>query len=459
MQIPIPLRSNPGAFKLQGEATVLNAYAQFEGPEAKAATILRSCAGLKRFGNDAAAPCRGMIHIEEDDVVYHVNGLNLYQKESDGTLTQMAIIPGNGPVHFARNDAEPPLTMVVAEGLAYEISEGSATFKKYDFTPAGVTFAGGRFLLWESSGRVWYSDINSSDVDGLSFFEAEGDPDGLTKVQGSINTVYLVGKRTTEIWQVTTDANSPFGRVGGAHMRFGSESPHSIREFNEGIVLIDNNSTVKFVTGFNDQTISTNEITRLINSEADKSAIVGFTYVQEQNHFYCLQGTGWTREYNATTQAWHKRQTLGREDWDSIYSVEAWGKKIFGSKTLGLFSELDDTIHTENGREMVFGFVTPIIHAHPQGLSFRSIDLDVETGGADIGREPMLMFDYSDDNGRTWSTERMVGLGNQGDYLKRARITGLGQCSEKGRMFRIRISDPVVRGVTSIAVDAAPVSL
>ena len=459
MQIPIPLRSNPGAFKLQGEATVLNAYAQFEGPEAKAATILRACAGLKRFGNDAAAACRGMIYIEEDNVVYTVNGLNLYKMEENGTLTQLQLIPGDGPVYFARNDAEPPLTMVVSNGLVWEISNGTITFKSYDFTPAGVTFSGGRFLFWESNGRVWYSDINSSDVDGLSFFEAEGDPDGLTKVQGSINTLYLVGKRTTEIWQVTADPNSPFGRVGGAHMRFGSESPHSIGNFNEGVVLIDNNNTVKFLNGFNYETISTNEITRLINTESDKSAIVGFSYTQDQNRFYCLQGTGWTREYNATTNAWHNRETIGQSDWDSIYSVEAWGKKIFGSKTLGLFSELDNTLNTENGYELVFGFVTPVIHAHPRGLSFKSLDIDVEAGGADIGREPLLMFDYSDDNGRTWSVERLLGLGNQGQYGKRARVTGLGQASEKGRMFRVRVSDPGIRDVTSIAVDAAPVNI
>lgn len=459
MQIPIPLRTNPGITRLQGDALVLNAFAQFEGPEAKAATILRACAGLKRFGNDAQASCRGMIFIEEDNVIYTANGFNLYKKAENGTLTQMTIIPGDGPVYFARNDAEPPLTMLVANGLVWEIKEGVATFKKYDFTPVGVTFSGGRFLFWEVSGRIWYSDINSSNVDGLSFFEAEGDPDGMVRAQGSINTLYLIGKRTTEIFQVTADSNAPFQKVGGAHLRFGSNSPHSVKIFNEGVAWVDNDSTVKFVSGFNYETISSNEVTRLINSEADKASIVATVYTQDQNKFYCLQGTNWTREYNATTKAWHNRETLGQGYWDSVHSVEAWGKKIFGSRTLGLFSELDGSIVTENGREMVFGFQTPNIHAHPQGLSFTRIDIDVETGSAGVAdREPMLMFDYSDDGARTWSIERLISLGKVGEYSRRGRVTGLGQCTEKGRTFRVRISDPVVRSVSLMAVDARPVN-
>lgn len=455
--IPIPLRSNPGDFNPNSEAIVFNAFAQFDGPEAKVASRLKACAGLKRFGGDANSPCRGMFYTDDDDVIYSANGFGLYKTAEDGTLTKLATIPGENPVYFARNDAEPALTMLVAETLVYEIKEGAATYKNYDFTPLGVTFAAARFLFWDNQ-KVYYSDVNSSTVNGLSFFEAEGDPDGITKVHGVGNTVYVFGEKTVEIWQVTTDADAPFARVSGADIRFGSESPHSIKDYNDGVLVVDNNNTVKIIAGFSSVTISTNEITRLIAGETDKSKIVATVYTQDQNRFVALHGTNWTREYNATTQAWHKRHTLHQEDWDSQHSAQAWGKIIFGSKSLGLFSELDADLYTENGSEMIVGFITPNTHAFPQGISFSEINIDVETGETDLSREPKLMFDYTDD-GKTWSMERQLSLGNLGDYVRRVRITGLGQTSQRGRAYRVRISDPVAKSILAINTEASPVRL
>ena len=459
MELPIPFRSNPGAFATQGNAKLINCYAQQEGPDNKAQIVLRSHPGLKRFGNDALSPCRGMIFVEEDDLIYTANGFQLYKKESDGTLTSLTIIPGEDTAYFARNDAAAPLTVLVAGQRAYEITEGAATYKGYDFTPLGVTFCGGRFVFWDTL-KFYYSDINSSSVSGLSFFEAEGDPDGITKAHGSINRLYLVGKRTIEVWGVTSDADAPFGRVGGAHFRFGSESPHSIKDFNNGVAVVGNDNVVYLLNGLQYEPFSSNEVTELIAAEADKSKIVATVYTLDQNKFYCLHGTGWTREYNATTQSWHDRSTLSLTEWDSVHYVRAWGKDIFGSRSLGLFSEIDRTLYTENGDPLVYGFQTANIHAFPQGISFNSLTLAVETGDTAISSdEAYLMFDWSDDDGRTWSQERFLPIGAEGEYNKRVRAYGLGQCGDNGRIFRVRISDPVIRGVSLAEVDASPVAL
>lgn len=460
MQIPIPLRSNPGAWKSQGEARLFNCYAQFEGPEAKAASALISCPGQKDFGNLADGHSRGMIFVEEDDVGYVANGFHLQKLAEDGTVTELTIIPGDDPVYFTRNDAEPPITLMSTNTLVYVIKEGAANYKSYDFTPQGVTFCGGRFVFWETGGKIWYSDINTENVDGLSFFEAEGDPDGMTKAHGSINTLYLFGKKTTEIYSVSADQDAPFTRVGGAHLRIGSNSPHSIKDFNNGVAFVGDDNQVYFISGFNYQPFSSNEVTKLIAAEEDKTKVTATVYTVNQNKFYCLHGTGWTREYNATTQSWHDRNTLGQDDWESIHYMEAWGKGIFGSRRSGRFSEIDPELRTENGTEIVFGFQTPIIHAAPNGIQFEILDIDVDTGTATIDqREPMMMVDWSDDGARTWSNERFVSLGVLGEYKRRARVYGLGQTDEKGRTFRVRISDDIVRGVSSIYPEASPVPL
>lgn len=153
MELPIPFRSNPGAFNTQGDTRLINCYAQAEGPENKAQIVLRSHPGLKRFGNDATSACRGMFYNKDDDLIYTANGFQLYKKAEDGTLTALSVIPGTDTAQFARNDAATPITMMVAGFRAYEISAGAATYRPYPFNPAGVTFCGGRFLFGCRMGR------------------------------------------------------------------------------------------------------------------------------------------------------------------------------------------------------------------------------------------------------------------------------------------------------------------
>lgn len=459
-ELPIPLRSNPGAFRLQGEPRIINAYPQNEGDELKARNVLVPVSGQTRFGGslDLLSPCRGMIFIQEENEFYCVAGFGLHSVDANGTGTKLLTVAGGGNVYFARNDAETVQTVCVIEGRAYIIEGGTATYTPYSFTPKGVTFCGGYFVFWEDKGRFWVSALRDTTVDGLSFATAEGDPDGLIKVHGSLNTLYLVGERTIEIWQVT-GADFPFAKVGGAHLRFGSLSPHTIKDYANGVALVANDNQVYLINGFNHSVISSNEVCRLIESEADKSAITAFTYNRDGNKFYTLQGTGWTREYNSTTGTWADRRTGPVGQWDALHAIEAWGKTIFGSQSGGQFSEADTSLFTENGLELIWGFDTTIFHASPKGLYFGRVDIDVETGHGDpTDDEPLLMLSWSDDNGRTTKETRHLGIGYRGNYKKSVRTNRLGSCNEKGRQFSIRISDPVIRGISGMYVEASQVT-
>ena len=57
--------------------------------------------------------------------------------------------------------------------------------------------------------------------------------------------------------------------------------------------------------------------------------------------------------------------------------------------------------------------------------------VDAKTGG---------LF-RSDDSGTTWSNERRVSLGRQGEYQRRSRITSCG--TSRNRQWRITVTDPV----------------
>lgn len=465
--VALPLRSNPGIVKNQGSARIINCYAEPGGSDQKAPVTLVACAGQKRFSSTTGNACRGMIFVKEAEAntgrIYTANGFGLWSIEEGGTKTNIKLISGSGNVYFARNDINEVETMMVANQRAYVIKNNAATFKAYDFTPDGVTFCGGYFVMWiadgQNKGRFYASNLSSTDIDPLSFATAESNPDGLTKAHGLGKKLILIGKETTEFWSINGGADFPFSYA-GAGLNFGSNSPHTVQDFNNGVAWVGNDNVVYFVYGYQETPISTNEVSKLIEAEPDKSKLVAFTYQRSGNKFYCLQGTGWTQEYNAASGAWHDRRTGPFNQWDSLYHVKAWGRDIFGSRTTGQFSENDTALGTENGGSQVWGFDTALLHAHPKGLQFDSIDFNMETGvGNSSAVDPLMMLSWSDDGGRTYISERHLKLGKRGVSQLRTRALRLGKTGNKGRSFRVRISDPVIRSISLMDIDANPVDL
>ena len=474
--LPIPIGSNIGAFKELGEPKVVNAYAEATGADNKAPYTLLPCCGLIPLGDDVDGACRGMIWLDDDSKLYAVFGFYLYSVSSDGTKTQVAPVSGTGPVHIARNDAGVTQVIIVTnEGLIFSAVDGTVTLESYlddddnyiftnedgtDATVKGVTQVGGYFVYWINEGRFYVSALNSTTVTALDYATAESDPDALTKVHGRGNTAYMIGTRTIEVWAVSGAADFPLTRVQGAALNFGSSSPYSIQDFDKGVMLVASDNTVRFIQGYNDRVISNPEIARLIEAEPDKSALYAFTYTRGVNKFYCLQGYGWTREYNAATDKWHHRESGVGNQWKASFYARAFGSDIFGSRETGRTFQGSYSTFVEDSEPLLWGFDTSLYHSFPNGVSIEQMDLDVRTGnGPTSSVEGELMLELSKDNGRTFYLQKQAGLGKLGEYGKRVRFYGLGQCDHRGMMVRVRISDPVPRGIVSIDMQVSKVAL
>lgn len=68
------------------------------------------------------------------------------------------------------------------------------------------------------------------------------------------------------------------------------------------------------------------------------------------------------------------------------------------------------------------------------------------------GRDPQLMLDWSDDNGKTWSNQRTASFGLAGRFLQRVKFFRLGQARD--RIYRVSISDPVKRVIIGANLEA-----
>lgn len=472
-EIPIPFHSNPNEGQDANAPVLFNAYAQDNGEGAIAPFSLIPVGGIKTFGSETGSGCRGLMYLEDESLLYAVQGARLFKVEENATFTSLAFIAGSDPVYMARNDADTQQLMVVSGGNVYIVENGAASRKQYTQTTVdddgnetinelafvGVTYVGGYFLLWLADGRFFVSELQSTVVDELQFATAEGDPDGLIAAHGTNNAVYLIGPNSIEYWGVTGEA-FPLRRVQGVPLRFGSRSPHTVRDLDTGIAMVCSDNVVRRLDGYQYVTISSNEVSRLIENETDKTKLVAFTHERGKNKFYVLQGTGWTREYNSTTGRWHNREdTLGNQ-WHCVHHAKAWNRDILGDRVTGQLYEIDYTLFTDDGNAVPWGWFSPVIHAKPGGLSFYRMFLDLETGdGESLSDEAQIMVSWSDDSGRIFKGERRPSLGKTGEYRTRVKITGLGSCGDKGRIFRVIITDNVIRAVHGAYVDAERVAL
>jgi hypothetical protein len=196
----------------------------------------------------------------------------------------------------------------------------------------------------------------------------------------------------------------------------------------------------------------------LIQNDPNRSGLVAWTYQIGENKFYCLKGTDWCREYNAKTGFWVNRESGIGDRWRVQHSFEAFGKTIFGDGLTGKLFVAEG--YEEDGEELLWGFDTPIVHSTPDGLVFNSIALDMQGGvGDNTTLDPKVMLSWSDDEGANFTPERQISLGAKGKRNTRVVSRRLGRCGPKGRTFRVMISDPVGRSISSIDVKAEPVPL
>ena len=68
-----------------------------------------------------------------------------------------------------------------------------------------------------------------------------------------------------------------------------------------------------------------------------------------------------------------------------------------------------------------------------------------------VSAESQLIMEYSDDNGKTWSSQRFHSIGQQGDYTYIIEWLGLGDFYK--RMFRFTMTDAVKWVLVSLDAD------
>lgn len=455
--VPVPLayRSSAGRYGQDGAAKLLNLYPEEIGDEGKAKIALYAIGGLSRFATlTGGAGIRALLALSDDDLVA-VAGRVLFTVDGGGGVLERGGIVSDGLVTMARNRANPVQIMITCDGSTSLLQSGSLTaFTDADLPPSNsVSSHSGYFMLTQYNGGISFCGPDEVNVDALDVLTAGTNADALLRGYSRGSDWLAMGTRTIEVWG-ETGGESVFART--TTINNGLLSAASVADIDTTVCYVAHDGTVRVLNGYTPKRISTHEVERLIADDASPTTIHGYGWTERGHRFFGLTGSNWSKAYDLTTGAWHDRKSRGLSGWRCGSAVQLGTKRIFGHISSPYLYELDPDLQTEDGDEIDCHVICPPIHG--RRLPVSNFVADVITGvgtntGVTHNDNPKLLLDYSEDGAKTWSAERSLELGRQGQTQTRIKATRLGQISDVGRTWRMRCTASVVRAIMAARIN------
>jgi hypothetical protein len=448
--------------------SLLNGFAEVvESRQGKTPVALHGTPGLKRLLTlPGAGQVRALYTAPGTNRCFAVQGNQLYEINADWTTTLRGTISTlAGQVSIKDNG----IAMVLVDnpnGYIFTFADNTlAPITDGIFVAHGavkVDFLDNYLVFIKNDSQEWFwSNLLSTDFDGLNVATAEGAPDGLVSMLAMRRELWLFGSTRTEVWVTTGDADTPFARLPSGFLMQGCAARHSPARVGETICWLasddQGHAQVVQAQGLQGVSISGHAITQALEAYSVLDDAIGWGQQQGGHQFYWLtfphaQAT-WC--YDLATGLWHQRGyldlstgTVGRHRANA--ATFAFGKHLAGDYVDGRIYALDPGTYDDDGNPLVFTATLPAFYdADLLGLvRYDYVRIDAETGvgrdgGVIPGTDPQMALRISDDGGHTWTPERWEPLGQQGEYRTAVEWWQLGASDD--RRYQVTISDPVKR--------------
>ena len=443
----------------------INLYAErTEVPGGTPAYALSSVPGLRRY---AVLPGPGGgrgLYTASGGRAFAVMGRTLYEVFAGGTsLERGTLASSTGHVSMADNGVD----LVVVDGQP----QGGWSLRLADNTWRAITHAGfygatqvhffDGFFVFNEPGtqQVYLSALyDAVTFDALDFASAEASPDLVVGHLVHRREWKIFGTRSGETWFNAGSPLFPFQPIAGTSGTDGLAAPFSLTACGESVYWLSRNAEghgmVLRSQGYQAVRVSTHAIETAIQGYARLDDAVAYTEQRDGHLFYVLSfPTGnATWVYDAATGWWHQRAELDAATGALMrsrvqYHCVAFGLHLSLGDQDGRVYHSDPTFYANDTDPLVRERVAPHLRSTDRGLLYYSlVELDMQRGvgldgGAEPGTTPQVMLRYSDDGGHTWSHERWVSAGAQGQYTWRAVWRRLGR--SRDRVVCVRITDPV----------------
>jgi hypothetical protein len=425
----------------------------------KSKYVLQNWVGLKSFASvtpPVAGASRGLF--EHQNVLYHIVGNYLY-KILNGTSTHILVglVNGNTPciIRGFGNGI-----VIASEAVAFYY-DGTTLQQVVDAdleSPNTLDVLNSQVIYQGNDGRFAVSAVGDAlDLPALNYATAESNADDLQRVFSYNQRLYLFGEKTIETWWNSGSGSPPFDPVEGGLIQRGTPAKYSVASNDNDVFFISDDRQVFSLSG---QKLSTKYLNRLMRDH-DVSDAEGFCMTLEGQDFYVLNIPSAYKTFVCPIGGEWFQWSYGDSDGRALINNYAFfnGKHLGSSYQDGALYELDFDTYDDAGDPIIRVRDSQVIHAGLFGKDGKKIFasrlellLDVGVGiTSGQGSDPEIMLSFSDDGGRTFSTERRAKIGKVGQFRQRVEWHALG--SFVNRIFRLSISDPVYVSIHSAVLD------
>jgi hypothetical protein len=440
-----------------------------ESGTAKNVSALYGTPGTRPLLTLPTGPVRGL-HVPSDgsDAIA-VAGGSVYRISKTLAYTLIGAIDSQTGLVDVTDNGTQAVIVNGAAGWVVDLASNQVTQIQNDaFYGASSADILDTFAIFNRPGtnQFYISGSNDMTFDALDFASAESNFEPIVRLKVNHGELLLFKETVTELWRATGGTDFPFGRDTNATIEQGCAAPWSVACMDNTVFWLGKNKEgggiVWRLNGYTPQRVSTDAIEYAIAKYPTISDARAYAYQQEGHTFYVLTfpSGGATWVFDAATQLWHQRAylnpntgALGRHR--STCHIYYAGLHVVGDCDTGALYALDLDYYQDGTDPM------PSIRAaaHISGPDYswivhNRLQVDFQTGVGLVsgqGSAPVVLLDWSNDGGRTWSNQRRGSLGKIGEYLARVFWTRLGRA--RARVYRVTITDPIPRVIIGAAVN------
>jgi len=375
------------------------------------------------------------------------------------------------------------------------------------FQGGGIVDVNDNYFIYSRPGSQQFavSDILSPITQALSFGSKFTSPDNLVSLIASNGQLYLLGEKSSEVWQDQGTFPLAYQRIPGSATQQGIIAPFSVARCANSFAYVSQNirgqNQVVYMNGYTPQRISTHAVENSLLDQYTADAIA-YTYQLEGHEVYVVSfpTIDITWAYDFTTQLWHKWLWV---DSNNVYhrhrsncAAVFQDIVVVGDWQNGNLYQLDQSTYTDNGGEVRRLRRAPHLVTDLQRQYFDELQIQFQPGVGNGGfsrdrnrylgspytiplndpliigvqdidvlgnagqinpndtlYNPQAMLRWSNDGGSTWSKEYWQDIGQQGKYKHRAIWRRLGMSRDK--VFEVVVTDPVKAVVVSANLKAS----
>lgn len=422
--------------------------------------------GLQAFTTAGLGPIRGLF--SQGNRHFAGSGTGLYEVSADGAVVlRGTIAAGTGPVQFSSNGTGGNQLAVLSTGYLYVLSLTTNSFALVADADlpngyiASIGFIDGYLLAHRKDTAQFYISAleDFTSWDATDIFQKSKTSDNVRVMVVDHGQAWLFGSRTIEPWYDSGDATTPFQPVPDVMIAQGIMSQDAWTQIDNTMFWAgeteDGARVVYRAAGFNPQRISTHALEAAWRTYGSVQDVTCWDY-QHQGH-QCVQfdfpseDVSWV--FDTATQLWHKRGL-----WDANAGqyrahlgrchVHAFDKHLVGSRLDGTIYEQRADVYADGSFPQRWmrrwSVPSPTIH----GVRHSRLAVAAELGTTSVisgqGDDPQMMLRYSDNNGRTWSSELWRPMGAIGEVDVNGVIWNrLGLAKWPKRDYEIAGTDPI----------------